>query len=150
MANKVTVTETRLHFLSDHSALHHNLVNSTWAVQSRGAFSIQRISSEEKYIVKHTPLLIPAFFSPVFLHSVFQRPLYKYVLFYRISQSLVSWNLALQREFNQLFGFSYAQTKREPSSLGQARELTKVLVEWKCNLGLHTSCVLKLNKLGIN
>lgn len=32
MANKVTVTETQLHFLSDHSALHHNLVNSTWAV----------------------------------------------------------------------------------------------------------------------
>lgn len=45
-------------------------------------------------------LLIPALFSPVFLHSVFQRPLYKYVLFYRMSQSLVSWNLTLQREFN--------------------------------------------------
>lgn len=48
-------------------------------------------------------LLIPAFFSAVFLHSVFQKTLYNYVLFYRISQKFSELEFSLQKEFSYDF-----------------------------------------------
>lgn len=121
MANKVTVKETQLSFSlcslwSSSQSYKQNLDSSVmWCLFHPAYLTWGKIHSQAHILER---LLIPAFFSPVFLHSVFQRPVCQYVLFHRISRSLSSWNLSLQENLISFFFFFLAMPKpRENTAL---------------------------------